>query len=551
MFYACMEQVSNPSYKYLSRSGQYGSRPLVDPDAFRVDFTKYMPNWKKPVAPEGSTRLKLLYTNDWHGQTDNMGGILGASLQFDSSTKGQKLDTLKLIAGDSWSGANGKKNSLILNLMNYMGFDACTIGNHELDSGSKAFIDTIKGSYNTKFVSSNLKTTQGKTPEGVVSSFVKEENGNKYGIIGLSPIDLKTVVVSEKIPDLDVLNYDETVRNTQAEIDKLRAQGVNKIIILSHIGKDLDEKLAQSLDGVDIIVGGHSHDKIQGAHEGENLVYSKSGEPVIILQTGQNAENYGILDAQFSPEGILTRVKNSVIETNRQKNSVIEAIKDSEIGISPQVGFIDEVPQMPENRRLEPSPWTACIADSMREALNTDVAIINSANIRKIPQIGKLTERDIEESAPMKNDLLKTQMSEEQIVSGIKNAAYRSFGASDGYPGLLQCSGVRYTIDSNGKLLLLSFVDRLGNETVVDVNNPSKTKMYTVALDSFLANGKEYPEMVPKAEVEKFNFDKDTTMIEYVKKRPDKDKLVFKDDGRLRIVKTLEPRRQNSNTRNI
>ena len=57
--------------------------------------------------------------------------------------------------------------------------------------------------------------------------------------------------------------------------------------------------------------------------------------------------------------------------------------------------------------------------------------------------------------------------------------------------------------------------------------------------------------MVPKAEVEKFNFDKDTTMIEYIKKRPDKDKLVFKDDGRLRIVKTLEPRRQNSNTRNI
>ena len=102
MFYACMEQVSNPSYKYLTQSNRQTSKKLVDPYAFGVDFTKYIQNLKKPVAPEGSTRLKLLYTNDWHGQTDNMGGILGASLQFDSSTKGQKLDTLKITKKNPW-----------------------------------------------------------------------------------------------------------------------------------------------------------------------------------------------------------------------------------------------------------------------------------------------------------------------------------------------------------------------------------------------------------------------------------------------------------------
>ena len=85
----------------------------------------------------------------------------------------------------------------------------------------------------------------------------------------------------------------------------------------------LDKKLAQSLDGVDIIVGGHSHDKIKGAKEGENLVRSKSGEPVIILQTGENAENYGILDVEFDTNGILKSVSNSVIETNKKKSSII------------------------------------------------------------------------------------------------------------------------------------------------------------------------------------------------------------------------------------
>ncbi len=523
MFYGCMERVNS----------------------------KYLIYPKTPEPKQGTAKLKLFYTNDWHGQTDNMGGILGGSMQFDSSTKGQKLDTLKLIAGDSWSGANTKKNSLIVNLLNYMGFDACAIGNHELDAGTDAFEKTIQGAANTKFVSSNLKTEDGKNLQGVVSSFIKEENGNKYGIIGLSPLDLKTVVAVEKIPDLDVQNFEQTVQSTQTEINKLRAQGVNKIIILSHIGKDLDEKLAAQLDGVDIIVGGHSHDKIKGAKEGENLVRSKSGEPVIILQTGQNAENYGILEAEFDINGILTKVSNSVIETNKKKNSIIDDIKDSEIGTSPQVGTIIEIDPMPENRKITPSAWTALVADSMREALGTDIAIINSANIRKVPQIGKLTERDVEESAPMKNELIKTQMSEEQIVSAIKNAAKRSFSSVDSYPGLLQCSGIRYTIDSNGNLLLISFVNKEGKETIIDPNNPSKTKMYTVALDSFLANGKEYPEMLPKGQVEKYGYDKDKTAIDYISKSNNKNNLVIKDDGRLKIVQTSQAPQKSSNTRNI
>ena len=525
MFYCGMEQISNST------------------------LSKYLTYPKS--TPDGSTRLKLFYTNDWHGQTDNMGGILGGSLQFDSSTKGQKLDTLKLVAGDSWSGANTKKNNLILNLMNYMGFDACTLGNHELDAGTQAMEQIVNNSSGTKFISSNLKKQDGSNPKGVENSFIKEVNGNKYGIIGLSPLDLKTVVATEKIPDINVHDLNQTIAAAQDEINKMKAQGVNKIIILSHVGKDLDIQLASQLDGVDIIVGGHSHDKIENIKEGQNLVRSKSGEPVVILQTGQNAQNYGILDAEFDINGILTRVSNSVIETNKSKNSIIENIKSKEVGVSPSVATIEAIDPLPENRRIAPSAWTAMMADSMREELGTDVAIINSANIRKVPQIGKLTVQDVEESAPMKNSLLKTQMSEDQIVSAIKNAAWRSFGATDGYPGLLQCSGIEYTIDTNGNLLSLSFIDKSGAKTPVDVNNPSKTKMYSVALDSFLANGKEYPEMIPKGQVEKFEIDKDTTMINMLKKRADKDKLIIKDDGRLKIVQTSQPPRQSSNTRNI
>ena len=143
----------------------------------RID-SKYLIYPKQDQNPD-NTRLKVFYTNDWHGQTDNMGGILGASLQFDSSTKGQKLDTLKLVAGDTWSGANTKKNNLILNLMNYMGFDACALGNHELDAGTKAMLDVVNNSRGTKFVSANLKKTDGTGLNKIAASYIKEENGNK------------------------------------------------------------------------------------------------------------------------------------------------------------------------------------------------------------------------------------------------------------------------------------------------------------------------------------------------------------------------------------
>ena len=219
MFYACMERIDSKYLTYKTPQNKQGLKFNQNP---ATDFTKYL---IKPQGSSNNTKLKIFYTNDWHGQTDNLGGILGASLHFDSTTKGQKLDTLKLIAGDSWSGANTKKNNLILNLMNYMGFDACALGNHEFDAGTQAMLDTVNNSTNTKFVSANIQTTGGNKLKGIESSFIKEENGNKYGVIGLSPLDLKTVVAEEKVSDIDVHNFDNTVKSAQQEIDNMRAQG--------------------------------------------------------------------------------------------------------------------------------------------------------------------------------------------------------------------------------------------------------------------------------------------------------------------------------------
>lgn len=203
---------------------------------------------------------------------------------------------------------------------------------------------------------------------------------------------------------------------------------------------------------------------------------------------------------------------------------------------------------MPKNRRIEPNAWTNLVADSMKSELDCDIAIINSANIRKMPKAGNLTQRDITETAPMKNKLLKTKVTQKQIVEAIKTAAKESMTSDGGEPGLLQVSGLTYKINDKGDLLEMNFVDKNGNKTPIDINNPSDSITYTAAYDDFVARKDgEYPLMAPKFDTEHFDFDKDTTAINYISKLENKENLELIDDKRIEILKTSQPQLSNNN----
>ena len=81
---------------------------------------------------------------------------------------------------------------------------------------------------------------------------------------------------------------EQTIKELQEEVAKLQQQGVNKIILLSHEGNTVEKEIAQRVTGIDVILGGHSHDLIEGVTPGENLFYSPSGEPVVITQAGRD-----------------------------------------------------------------------------------------------------------------------------------------------------------------------------------------------------------------------------------------------------------------------
>ncbi|MCX4275107.1 MAG: metallophosphoesterase [Candidatus Gastranaerophilales bacterium] len=242
-------------------------------------------------AKTNKAKLSLFFINDLHGHIDNMTNILGASKQFDKDAQRKGADTIKISAGDNYAGSDVKRNDLMIKFLEYIGVQASAVGNHEYDASTSTLCDTAKNS-KIKFLAANVIQPQGSEfYNNIQKSIIIEQNGNRYGIVGLTPVDLETVASrSNALEGVKPNSLDETVRLAQAEIDKLRAQGVNKIILTSHLGIDKDKQIAPLLDGVDIIQGGHSHNLTPELKQDENIVLSKSGEPVIIVQAGENGK---------------------------------------------------------------------------------------------------------------------------------------------------------------------------------------------------------------------------------------------------------------------
>ncbi len=169
----------------------------------------------------------------------------------------------------------------------------------------------------------------------VHSSTIEEHNGHKYGIIGTTPIDLYKRSKEGTIQkDITVDNVKETIEDIQTEANILQSQGINKIILLSHLGYTLDKIIANQTQGIDVILGGHSHDLLFDVKEGENLFYSKNGEPVVITQAGRDGKNFGILNLEFDQNGVIKKVQNNIGNTREFKRyAPIKYLFDKVFGV--------------------------------------------------------------------------------------------------------------------------------------------------------------------------------------------------------------------------
>jgi 2',3'-cyclic-nucleotide 2'-phosphodiesterase (5'-nucleotidase family) len=310
---------------------------------------------------------------------------------------------------------------------------------------------------------------------------------------------------------------------------------VDRIILLSHVGFGYDQRIAKETDGIDIILGGHSHNLVTDVKAGVNLFNSKSGEPVVITQAGRDGRFFGILNLEWTKNGTIKSVQNNVTSTRGfKRNPIARSVFEHIIGKPRVVGEIKSAPQPPANASIDPNPHAYFICDCMREEFDSDIALFGSATLRGHFEAGKLDTRWLEDISPFKNKMVVANYSEKELIDALKVSA-KSMTSTNNKPGIVYVSGLKYTVSEDGQLRSASFVDKEGKETPIDIKNPRTDKFYKTALTDFYCQGHDGFTMLKKYdEATKYDFDMCKCIENHFARHPEPAEI--KDDGRFKVV---------------
>ncbi len=487
-----------------------------------------------------NVKTSIFYINDFHGKSINMERTVTASRSFDTFVREKKdkgeLDVLKLSSGDIMLGEVEKVNDVAMTFQNIIGITASAMGNHEYDMPDK--IGNLIPRMKYKLLADNVNIKPNNPfSNKVEKSYIEEHNGHKYGIVATTPTDLfSRLKYGHIFEELNVDNIDDTIKDVQKEVDKLKKEGIDKIILLSHSGYGYDRKIAKNTDGIDVILGGHSHNLILDIKEGENLLYSKSGEPVIITQAGRDGKHFGVLNLEFDTKGRIVKAQNNVTPTRGfKRNAPVRAIFDKIFGKPHIVGKVASAPPPLTDDLIQPSGHAQFLVDCIKKDLDTDIALLSAANVRGYIEPGDLDTRYLEDISPFHNKLCIIPYTEKEIVDALKQTC-KSFTNRNNKPGILHPSGLRYTVSRKGELKELYYINKLGKETKIDIDNPREDKIYRTAINDYYAQGNDDMKMLKKIDqAEKiFDFDLNKCVIDIMQSSNEAVNIV--DDGRVKVV---------------
>ncbi len=256
------------------------------------------------------TKLTILHTNDFHSRIDpfpmdggkyqGKGGAARRASLIQKIRKEEK-NVLLLDAGDVFQGTpyfNFFGGELEFKLMSEMGYDACTIGNHDFDAGIDGLHKQFTKHANFPLINCNYDFTD-TIMDGLVLPYkVFDKDGIKVGILGVG-VELDGLVPANLYGNT---KYNDPVANANKTAQFLKEEmRCDYIITLSHLGyeyssdKVSDVVLAQNSDNIDLIIGGHTHTLLETA----TILENKSGKPVAINQVGWAGIALGRLDVFF------------------------------------------------------------------------------------------------------------------------------------------------------------------------------------------------------------------------------------------------------------
>lgn len=460
--------------------------------------------------------IAILYTGDVHVNFDSAIGYDGLAA-FKNELIADNVDVILVDTGDAIQGTPiGKlsSGSIPIEVMNELGYDAMTLGNHEFDYGQED-LKLLSELATFPFLSVNFVDVVTEQPVYQPYKIV-ERDGIKIGFIGISTprtITSSTPIYFQNEQGEFIYSFMQddsgeklwtTVQNT---VDAVRKEGVDYVVAMAHLGIDestspyLSTTLIEKTRGIDVVLDGHSHSVVECMR-----VKNMDGERILLTSTGSGLENIGYL--LIDKKGnISTGLIAEVEDKDSEMTTFVQARKDEfeKILMKPVKAIENDLvieDSLSGNRIIrttETNLGDLC-ADAFKEATGAQIAIQNGGGIRKNLMHGEITYGDILNVLPYGNQLCVIEATGQQILDALELSVY-AIPAEFG--GFLQVAGLTFEYDSkvptpvvrdeNNMFLAIEGERRVKN---VKVNGETidPTKTYTVGGPEYtlLQNGDGY-----------------------------------------------------------
>ncbi|WP_208588783.1 bifunctional metallophosphatase/5'-nucleotidase [Gracilibacillus suaedae] len=483
-------------------------------------LTIVLPTSTLAVEDDSDFSLTIMHMNDTHAHVEPLPQMLTAIKEV----RAENPDALLLHAGDVFSGTlyfNQFHGQADLALLNMMDFDAMVFGNHEFDLGSGedgheslskfveeaqfpflgTNIDFSGDPFMASYINENIFTD---SPDNgsVYDGIIKEVNGEQVGIFGLTTED--TANISSPV-NVQFLNYIEEAERAVAAFEE---QGVDKIIALNHIGYDStpdignDLQLAASVDGIDVIVGGHSHTKLD---EPTIVSTDKNGtekDPTVIVQAHQYAQLLGKLDVNFDENGVVVGYDGQLIDINEKEadpeaeevlssyKEEVDELTNQETGAvamkdipNPRLGD-SEVSVRANETELGNLITDAMLAKAREKNPEVVIAMQNGGGIRAAIDEGPITVGEVIAVLPFGNDPVVAELSGAEIKEILEHSVRQAPAESGGF---LQVAGMKFNYDSTkepGSRIVTMEVEMDGEYEDIDLD-----QSYLVTTNNFTGKG--------------------------------------------------------------
>jgi 5'-nucleotidase len=362
-------------------------------------------------------------------------------------------NVIVLDAGDQYQGSlmyTTYKGEVEAEFAEIVDFDAMAVGNHEFDDGDQGLRD-LADRVSFPIISGNIDVSQSNILAGQIENHtILEVGGQRIGIISALAAD----TVETSSPS-DAVVFINEIESLQADVAALEAEGVNMIIALNHVGVKKDMEIAANVDGIDAVVGGHSHTLFSNTEEGA-MSYPTMVGNVPVVQAYAYSKYVGHLKLTFDDNGNVVSAAGdtilldaSVAEDEAAVARIaelagpIEEMKTRVIGAS-----ADVIEGSRDVCRAMECPMGNLVADAMLDRVasqGAQIAIQNGGGIRATIGAGEVTMGDVLTVLPFQNTLSTFEVTGEVVVAALENGVSQIEDGAGRFP---QVAGLSYTFDA-------------------------------------------------------------------------------------------------------